>query len=89
MAEQCEKHQDCMERIHTAINEIKNSNASAGGKMEGFTESVNNFLSAIRKDMYSPGGIVDKVGTHGFQLAIQWGALGVIVVAIVLKLFNS
>jgi len=89
MGEECNKHQECMERIHTSINAIENSNSRTEGVMEGFTKSVNEFLSAIRKDIYSPGGIVEKVGNHSFQLVLQWGIIGAVIIAVLIGYFKQ
>lgn len=83
--EECSKHSDCMERIHNNINDIKLQNAKQEGLLEGFTKSVNDFLGSIRKDVYSPGGIVEKVGSHANQIALQWGLLAVVVVAVIIE----
>jgi len=89
MAGECDRHQECMERIHESINSIKETNAKAAGTMEGFTRSVNTFLDSIRQDIYSPGGLVEKSGNHSFQLILQWGILGAVVVAIIIDYFKK
>jgi hypothetical protein len=89
MAGECDKHQECMERIHTDINAIKETNAKSAGVMEGFTKSVNDFLGSIRKDIYSPGGIVERVGNHSFQLVLQWGILGAVIIAGLIEYFKK
>ena len=85
----CDKHVDCMERIHTAINDIKQTNARSAGVMEGFSKSVSEFLEAIRKDVYAPGGIVEKVGNHSSQLTLQWGMISAIIVAVIISFFRK
>ena len=83
--EQCDRHSDCMERIHKEINEINVQSAESKGLIEGFTTSTNNFIDAIRKDIYSPGGMVERVGSHQNQIGLQWGLMAVLVAAVVLE----
>ena len=83
MPGECDKHTDCMERIHESINLIKQENAKTQGMMEGFTDSVNEFITAIRRDVYSPNGLIEKVGKNTFQVGLQWGALGAILIIII------
>ena len=90
MAGECDKHDGCMERIHDDINEIKRQNAENKGIMAGFTNSINEFVSSIRRDVYAKDGLMTRVGTISNQVALQWGLLGVLVVAVVLQfLFNK
>jgi len=89
MPGECDRHQDCMERIHTSINSIKEDSARASGAMEEFTKSVNEFLVSIRKDVYAPNGIIEKVGNHTFQLTLQWALLASVVIAVLIEYFKK
>lgn len=87
--EQCEKHQECMERIHNNITEIKISNSEIKGELKGFTSSVNEFISSVRKDMYSKDGIMERVGNSNKQMILQWGLLAAIILGMILTYFRK
>jgi len=78
----CEKHDECLGRIHDSIKNIEVSNA----KQEGFMKSIDEFTASIRRDIYSKDGIMERVGNHGNQLILQWGLMSAIVVGIMLAL---
>lgn len=78
----CEKHDDCLGRIHDSIKNIEVSNA----KQEGFMQSINEFTSSIRKDVYSKEGIMERVGKQGNQLVLQWGLMSAIVIGVMMAL---
>ena len=79
----CEKHSDCMERIHEDIGKIQLSNAVTQGSIETFVQSTNSFLSALRKDIYEKDGIMVRTGKQENQLNLQWGLIIMLLVAVV------
>ena len=72
-----------MERIHEDIHKIELSSATVVGKMEGFIEATNGFIASIRKDIYDKDGLLTKVGSTKNQVALQWGALFVLLMAVI------
>ena len=77
-SETCDKHDDCLGRIHDSIKNIEIGIAET----KGFTISLNSFTESIHRDVYSKGGIMERVGNHGNQLVLQWGLLAAIVIGI-------
>jgi hypothetical protein len=59
------------------------------GIITSFNKSVSEFLENSRKDIYSPGGVIEKIGNHGQQLLLQWGFLGAVVVAVVIQFITK
>jgi hypothetical protein len=80
MPETCDKHDECLGRIHEKLNKIEVSNA----KVDGFLTSINEFVKSINKDTYSKDGLMDRVGNHGTQIILQWGLLAAIIVAVII-----
>ena len=78
--EQCEKHDECITRIHDSIKAIEIGNAKA----EGFITAINEFTSAIRRDIYSKDGLMERVGNHGNQIILQWGLLAAMILGVFL-----
>lgn len=81
----CDKHDDCIGRIHDRITNIEKAMERGQGTMEGFTTTVKDFLEEIRKDVYSKGGLIERAGTQGNQVFLQWGLMAAIVVAVVIS----
>jgi len=81
--DKCIEHNNCIGRINDNINEIKVTNAKMQGKIDGFTESITEFVAFIRQDVYAKDGLMDRVGNHSNQLILQWGLLAIVVMAII------
>lgn len=88
MSSECDKHSECMERIHNEVNDIKNEVSRSAGIAEGFNKTVKEFLETIRKDIYAPGGMVERVGNHSFQLVLQWCILGAVITGVIIDYFK-
>lgn len=89
MNETCNKHDDCIGRINENMKKIEVGNAETQGKIDGFLKNVEEFMSSIRRDMYNKDGVMDRVGSHGNQLVLQWGLLAAIIIAIVVAYINK
>jgi len=87
--ETCNKHDECMGRIHDNIKKIEIGNATTQGKIDGFIISVNTFIESIRKDIYEKDGIMQRVGSQGNQIILQWGLMAVIVAAIIIDMLKK
>ena len=84
MGETCNKHDDCLGRIHTEINEILVNNAELKGNIDSFLYESKTFREAVRKDLYDPKeGLGAKVNSHATQLGLQWGVITTIVGSII------
>ena len=81
----CDKHDECIGRIHDDIKKIEVSNA----KIDGFITSVNSFVNSLQRDVYSKDGIIPKLMSQGNQISIQWGLIGAIIVAVIITLFRK
>ena len=88
MEAECDKHSDCMERIHENINSIKLTNAITQGEIAAVTKNIKDFLDSVRTDIYSKGGIMERVGKHDNQLNLQWGMIGAVVIAIIVAVIG-
>lgn len=53
------------------------------GILKGYLTSTQSYIDASRKDIYSPGGLVDSNGNHTNQLKLQWGLTALIIIAII------
>ncbi len=80
-SEVCDRHDDCLGRIHDKVSAIEITSASTNEKIEGFTNTVNSFLAEIRKDIYGKGGLIQETGEHKNQLLLQWGLLAAIFIS--------
>ena len=83
MSEQCDSHDNCMERINENMKKIEVNYAEMKGEIKGFVSSVNDFLNAIRKDIYASDGLMTTMNQNKNQIGLQWGILIIIIVAII------
>lgn len=81
--ETCEKHDDCLGRIHDKLNTMDKSSAYLAGELKAFMEGIKEFREEVKKDIYSKGGLMERAGTHARQLYMQWGLLVLILAGIV------
>lgn len=81
--ETCNNHDSCMERINENMKNIEIKYAEMKGEIKGFTSSVNEFLLAIRKDIYSSDGLMIKSGKNANQINLHWGLILIVIVALV------
>jgi len=79
----CEKHDDCLGRIHSEISDIKVSNASLSGEIKAFMAGIKEFKDKVEVDVYGKEGIIERTGTYGRQVTLQWGILTLLLLAIV------
>lgn len=86
---ECDKHSDCMERIHESIHKIELATTESSSEVRGFVTAINEFVVAVRKDLYSKGGVIESVGKHANQLTLQWGMLGALIVAVLVAWFKK
>ena len=85
MEETCDKHDDCLGRIHTEINIINTNNAELRGDIKSFIRELQEFRNDVRKDIYDPkDGLGSRVNAHGTQLNLQWGIIGASIVGIII-----
>ena len=84
MSETCDRHDDCLGRIHTEINAIKEGNASMSGKVESFMQHLDLYMKKTDKDIYDPqNGLGARVNSHATQLGLQWGVITTIIGSII------
>lgn len=94
MANEIEELRECVKAIKESTHKIELSHAITDGMVQGFMKSTDEFLKAIRKDVYSKDGIVDRVGNHEKDIGRLWkllgvgGILSVLLMAIVVILFK-
>jgi hypothetical protein len=81
--DKCNGHGDCMERINENLKKIELTNASTQGEIKGFVNSVNEFIVAIRDDVYGKDGLMPRTKSLANQLILQWGVLVVIITGVV------
>ena len=79
----------CVKSVEESVHKIEVSNAGTDGMIQGFIKSTNDFLGAIRKDVYSKDGLIDRVGNHGNQLKLQWGLLSAFLIVIIITLVRK
>ena len=76
----CDKHDDCLGRIHTEINSMNSNNARLTGNIESFITELRAFKQKADKDVYDPkDGLGARVNAHGTQLTLQWGVISTII----------
>ncbi len=81
--DKCSKHDECITDIREDIHEQNLTVSKLEGMLEGFMKSTQDYIDASRSDMYSKEGLIDRVGNHANQIALQWGLISLVVVAII------
>ncbi len=87
--DKCDGHDTCMARFNEGLHNIEMKYAAIEGSIAGFTKSTSDFVTAIRKDIYSKDGIMDRTGNHGMQLLLQWGVLAGLLITIVVTFIKQ